>query len=93
MMEPFSPPAAWFLWTNIPPPPRSLFARGWTRPPSKGFSRINIIKEKIIYFYSFSVNYNNRSPAVGNDSQNGISCRRQAAIIYKLASNILTNIE
>ncbi len=39
----------------------------------KGFSRINKIKGKIIYFYSLSVNYNNRSPAVGNDSKNGIN--------------------
>jgi hypothetical protein len=36
-------------------PPGSLFARGWKRPPSKGFSRINQIKETIIYFYSLSV--------------------------------------
>jgi hypothetical protein len=50
------------------PTPRSLFARGWTRPPSKGFIRINKIKEKIIYFFSLlCINYNNRSPAVGND--------------------------
>ncbi len=61
------------------------------RPPSKGFSRISIIKEKIFYFYSLSVNYNNRSYAVRNDSQNGINCRRQAAIIYELTNNILTN--
>ena len=72
-------------------PPGSLFARGWTRPPSKGFSRINKIQEKIIYFYSLSVNYNNRSPAAGNDSQNGINCRRRAAIIYELTNNILKN--
>jgi hypothetical protein len=49
------------------------------------FIRINKIKEKIIYFYSLSVNYNNRSPAVGNDSQNGIP------IINELTNNILTN--
>ena len=40
------------------------------------------------YFYSLSVNYTNRSPAVGNDSQNSINCRRQAAIIYELTINI-----
>ena len=61
------------------------------RSSLKGFSRINKIKGKIIYFYSLSVNYNNRSPAVGNDSQNGINCRRRAAIIYELTNNILTN--
>ena len=44
-----------------------------------------------MYFYSLSVNYNNRSPAVGNDSQNGINCRRRAAIKYELTNNILTN--
>jgi len=59
--------------------------------PLKGFSRINKIKEKIIYFYSLSVNYNNRSPAAGNDSQNGINCCRRATIIYKLTNNILKN--
>ena len=61
------------------------------RSSLKGFSRINKIKGKIIYFYSLSVNYNNRSPAVGNDSQNSINCRRRAAIIYELTINILTN--
>jgi hypothetical protein len=49
---------------------------------SKGCSRINTLKEKIIYFYSLSVNYNNRSPAVGNDSQNGINCHWRATILY-----------
>jgi hypothetical protein len=44
-----------------------------------------------MYFYSLSVNYNNRSPAVGDDSQNGITCRRRAAIIYELTNNIETN--
>jgi len=71
--------------------PGILLARGWTRPPSKGFIRINKIKEKIIYVCSLSVNYNNRSPATGNDSQNGINCHRQAAIIYELTNNILKN--
>ncbi len=71
--------------------PRSLFARGWTRPPLKGFIRINKVKEKIMYFYSLSVNYNNRSPAAGNDSQNGNNCHRRAAILYELTKDILTN--
>jgi hypothetical protein len=44
-----------------------------------------------MYFFSLCVNYNNRSPAVGNDSQNGINCRRRVAIIYELTNNILTN--
>jgi hypothetical protein len=57
----------------------------------KGFSRINKIKEKIIYFYSLSVNFNNRSPTAGNDSQNGINCRQRATIIYELTNNILKN--
>jgi hypothetical protein len=57
----------------------------------KGFRRINIIKEKIIYFYFLSVNYNNRSPAIGNDSQNGMYCRQQATIIYKLTKYIVMN--
>jgi len=34
---------------------------------------------------------NNRSSAVGNDSQNGIHCRRWATIIYELTKDIVTN--
>ena len=66
-------------------------APSWMRPPSEGFSRINVIQEKIIYFYCLSVNYNNRWPAVGNDSQNGIHCQRQATIIYGLTNNNIMN--
>jgi hypothetical protein len=69
----------------------SLFARGWMRLPLKGFIKINKIKEKIIYFFSFCVNYNNRLPAVGNDSQNNIHCRWRATIIYELTKDIVTN--
>ena len=29
------------------------------------------VNEKLIYFHSLSTYFNNRSPAVGNDSQNG----------------------
>ena len=35
--------------------------RGWARPPSKGFRRINKLKEKIIYFYCLSVNINDNT--------------------------------
>ena len=42
------------------------------------------INEKLIYNYCLYVNYNNRSPTVGNDSPNSIHYCRQAAIIYKL---------
>jgi hypothetical protein len=44
-----------------------------------------------MYFCSLFVNYNNRSPAAGNDSQNGINCRRRATIINELTNNILKN--
>ena len=44
-----------------------------------------------MYFYCLSVNYNNRSPGIGNDSQNGIHCHRRATIIYKLANNTILN--
>jgi hypothetical protein len=87
-MEPFSPPAAWFLWTNIPHP-REPLHKGLEEAAVEGFFRINKIKEKIIYFYSLSVNYNNRLPAASNDSQKGINCRRRAAIVYELTNNIL----
>ena len=45
----------------------------------------------MIYFYSLSVNYNNGSPAVGNDSQNDINCHQQVTIIYELTEYIVTN--
>ncbi len=48
------------------------------------FSGTNKLKEKIIHFCSTSFNYNNRLPADSNDSQNGIHCCQQAAIIYEL---------
>ena len=47
--------------------------------------------KKFIYFYCLSVNYNNRSPDVGNASKNGIHCCRQAAKIYELTNNIVMN--
>ena len=56
-----------------------------------GFSRISKIREKIIYFYSLYVNYNNCSPPFGNDSLNGIHFCRRAAIIYELTNDILKN--
>ena len=54
MMEPISPPGAWFWWMKILHP-GSLFAWGWTRLPSKGSIIINKIKENIIYFYTPSL--------------------------------------
>jgi hypothetical protein len=45
------------------PTPRSICGRGWARPPSKGFCRINKLKEKIIYFYCLSVNVNDNTIA------------------------------
>ena len=50
MMEPFAPPGHGFVGRAYPTP-GSLCGRGWPRPPSKGFSRINKLNEKIIYFY------------------------------------------
>jgi len=48
-------------------------------------------RDFFFYFYCLSVNYNNRWPAFGNDSQNGIHCCRRAAKIYKLTNNIVMN--
>ena len=83
MMEPFAPPMAWdlliLLIVRADPLPKGPGRGSW-----KGFSRINKLNEKIIYFYCLSINYNNHSPAVGNVSQNGIHCCRWAAIIYEL---------
>jgi hypothetical protein len=47
----------------------------------KSFLRIDKIKEKIIYFLSLCVKYNNRSPIVGNDSQNGINSLTPKSIL------------
>ena len=61
--------------------PRSLCRMGWPRPLMKGLSRISKLKEKIIYFYCLSVNDNSCSSTNSNDSQNGIHCCQQTAII------------
>jgi hypothetical protein len=80
--------------------PRSVtnfFAQTPPPPPTKkcpcGAAPIGLykVKEKLIYFYSLCVNYNNSSPTVGNDSLNGSNCCRRAAIIYELTNNILKN--
>jgi len=47
----------------------------------EGFSVKLKSNEKLFYFYCLFVNDNNRSPIVGNDSQNGIHCCGQVAII------------
>jgi hypothetical protein len=75
------------------PTPGHLCGRGWARSSSNGLVLNYKLKEKKNYFYclSVSVNYNNCSPAVGNDSQNGIHCRRRATIIYELTDNIIMN--
>jgi hypothetical protein len=75
------------------PTPGHLCGRGWARSSSNGLVLNYKLKEKKKYFYclSVSVNYNNCSPAVGNDSQNGIHCRRRATIIYELTDNIIMN--
>jgi hypothetical protein len=51
-----------------------------TPPPGTSSEEFKV-NENLIYLYRLSVNYNNRSPAVGNDSQNGIHCCRRAAFI------------
>ncbi len=54
MMEPFAPPAAWDLWilpiVRADPLPKGSGGGWW-----KGFSRINKLNEKIIYFYCLSI--------------------------------------
>ena len=87
-MEPFSPPAAWFWWKSVHHPRESTW-KGLDEAADKGLSRINKLKEKIIYFYSLSVDYNNSSPTVSNDSQNCIHCCQQVAIIYYLTKYIV----
>jgi hypothetical protein len=80
MMEPFAPPAAWFCWPSVPHPRASLW-KGLGKVTFKWFS-IKIINKKLNYFYCLSVNYNNRSSAVNNGSQNGIHFHRRATIKY-----------
>jgi hypothetical protein len=83
MMERFPLQRHGFVGRSYPTP-RRLCGRGWERPPSKGFSIINKLLDKIIYFYYLSVNYNNCLPDIGNDNQNDIDCCWWAAIIYEL---------
>ena len=49
MMEPFLPPTAWDLWILS----EGVGRGGWW----KGFSRINKLNEKIIYFYCLSISW------------------------------------
>ena len=51
MMEPFALPVAWFCQSSIPHPPEPL-RKGLAAAAVelKGFSRINKLNEKIIYF-------------------------------------------
>ena len=80
MMEPFSPPAAWLGASSL---------QGVGRGRRQRILAESIKKENIIYFYSLSVNYNNRSPALSNECQNGINCRRWATIIDELTKYIV----
>ena len=54
MMEPFAPPMAWdlliLLIVRADPLPKGPGRGSW-----KGFSRINKLNEKIIYFYCLSI--------------------------------------
>ena len=83
MMESFPPPAAWFRWMNIPHP-REPLCKGLDEAIVEGFYQNQSNKGEKIYLYCHSINYNNRSPTVGNDSQSGIHCCcwQQATIIY-----------
>ena len=89
-VEPFSRLAAWFPWMNTPHLQAPLW-KGLDEASIEGFRKKYKVNEKLVYFYCLSVNYNNRSPAVGKDSQKGIHCCRRAAAIYKLNQYTLTN--
>ena len=54
------------------PHPREPLRKGLDEAAVEVFCSINKLKEKIIYFYCLSINYNNRSPDISNDSQNSI---------------------
>jgi hypothetical protein len=73
------------------PHSREPLQKGLDEAAIEGFNINYKVKEKLIYFYCLSVNYNNCSPTVGNDSQNGIHCCRRAAIIYELTNNTIMN--
>ncbi len=90
MMEPFPPPAPWFRWMSVPHPREPLW-KELDEAAIEGFNINYKVKEKLIYFYCLFVNYNNRLPAVSNDSQNGVHCCWRAAIIYELTNNIIMN--
>ena len=72
------------------PHPREPLQKGLDEAAIEVFNKKKV-NEKLIYFYYLSVNYNNRSPAVGNDSQNSIHHCLRAAIMYELTNNIIMN--
>ena len=90
MMSHVLPLASWFPWMNIPRPREPLW-KGLDEAAIGGFSIKFKINEKLIYFYSLSVNCNNRSPVLSNYSQIGIHCHGQATIIYELTKDIVLN--
>ena len=71
------------------PPPPGASSEGFGQATIEGFNINYKVNEKSICFYCLSVNYNNRSSTVGNDSQNIIHCCWGADIIYELLVRIL----
>ena len=81
-MDEAVPPSSGVVLMDENTAPLEPLRKGLDEAAIEGFSRINKIKEIIIYFVSLSVNYKNPSPAISNDSQNSINCRRRTTIIY-----------
>ena len=90
MMEPFPPPAPWFWWMNISHH-REPLCKGLDETAVEGFYQNQYNKGEYNLLLLPCVDYNNCLPAIGNDSQNSIHCRRRATIIYKLTKDIVMN--
>jgi hypothetical protein len=80
---PVCPSSGMVLLAEHTPPPGAP-AEGVGQGRRRRVLAESIKSGEIIYFYY-------RSPAVGNDSQNGIHCCWRAAVIYKLNYYIATN--
>ena len=90
MVKPLPPPAAWIWWTHAAWGVDGL-AHVCSMAAVEGFEQNQEITGENTNLSCLSKNYNNRSPAVNNGSQNGIHCRQRATIIYELTNNMIMN--
>jgi hypothetical protein len=72
-------------------PPQGAFAEGVGQGRRQRVLAESINYRRKLFISTASVDYNNPSPAIANDSQNSIHCCWRITIVYKLNKNRVTN--